>query len=335
MPSTDTSLSAPNPVLRLDVLQAPIAAELKAFDRYFREAMRTSVRLLDLILQYVLRQKGKRIRPMLVLLSAKACGRITPSTYYAAALVELLHTATLIHDDVVDASDLRRGWFSVRALWKSKIAVLVGDFLLARGLLLALENREFRLLELLSDAVRRMSEGELLQLERSRSLEADESTYYRIIADKTGSLFAASMACGAASATDDPKRIERFRRAGELLGMAFQIRDDLLDFDIRAGKPRGNDLREHKLTLPLIHALRQAPQEERRIILSLLRRGPRRTGELERIIAFAHAYGGVSYAVHRMRFFAQQALELLADLPPNPAQEALLRLVRFITERDH
>nr|BCX00123.1 MAG: polyprenyl synthetase [Bacteroidota bacterium] len=330
MLNTDSAL-----LLRLEDLQAPIATELKAFERYFREAMRTPVRLLDLILQYVLRQKGKRIRPMLVFLSAKACGRITESTYHAAALIELLHTATLIHDDVVDASDLRRGWFSVRALWKSKVAVLVGDFLLARGLLLAVENGQFRLLEIVSDAVRRMSEGELLQLERSRGLDIDEATYYRIIADKTGSLIAASMASGAASATDDAELVGRFQRAGELVGMAFQIRDDLLDLQGQGGKPQGNDLRDHKLTLPFIYALRQASSEERRAVLGLLRRGRLGPRELERLIRFAHEHGGIAYAEERMRFFADQAVQLLLEaLPLDPTREALLGLIRFMVERD-
>ncbi|NNE36346.1 MAG: polyprenyl synthetase family protein, partial [Rhodothermales bacterium] len=246
-------------------IRAPVENDLREFKKYFRASMRSDVRLLDRIVQYVLRQKGKQLRPTLVLLTARMCGEVSERTYRGAALVELLHSATLIHDDVVDEAERRRGMFSINALWKNKISVLFGDFLLSRGLLLALDSNDYDLLHTMSEAVRRMSEGELLQIEKSRRLDINEETYFRIISDKTASLMSACTVSGAVSVDAPPHTVDQMRQLGEKLGLAFQIRDDLFDFgDRSAGKPIGIDLKEKKLTLPLIHALAKADRSERR-----------------------------------------------------------------------
>ncbi len=335
-PATDPALllqQRGEPV-RLEDLRRPVAEELRAFRRYFREAMRSDVGLLDKVTQYVLHRKGKQIRPLLVLLAARQCGAVTETSYRAAALVELLHTATLVHDDVVDDAERRRGVFSVGALWKNKVAVLFGDFLLSRGLLLSLEHGDYAVLHTLSDAVRRMSEGELLQIEKSRLLDIDEETYFRIISDKTASLIAACLAAGALSATDDEATIDRMRRAGEALGLAFQIRDDLFDFGTDdVGKPIGIDLQEKKMTLPLIYALRQADRRERRRILKIVRKKKKRRADRRAVAAFVRERGGIAYVRARMIEHAGNAYALLADLPPTPAREALLDLVRYTVQR--
>lgn len=296
--------------------------------------MRSRVRLLDIVTQYVLRTKGKLVRPLLVMLSAKACGGTTRATFTAGALVELLHTATLVHDDVVDDALMRRGLFSIQSLWKRKVAVLFGDFLLARGLLLALENKDYRLLHIVSDAVKRMSEGELLQLEKTRHLDIDEATYFRIISDKTASLLSACTATGAASAGADEKVVHLMRDFGEALGLAFQIRDDLFDYGLAdVGKPVGLDVQDKKLTLPLIHALENASSAERRQILRIV--GKKRKGkeDLLMVAEFAESRGGISYAQSRMFAFADEARGYLNELPDSPARDALDRLVWFVVHR--
>lgn len=308
--------------------------ELNEFRRYFRESVRSSVGLLDKITQYVLRQKGKEIRPLLVLLSAKVCGSVHDSTYRAAALVELMHTATLVHDDVVDVAERRRGVFSINALWKNKVAVLFGDFLLSRGLLLALEHRDYDLLHVLSDAVRRMSEGELLQIEKSRHLDIDEETYFRIISDKTASLISACTTCGAVSTSSDQEVIEQMRVIGEKLGLAFQIRDDLFDFGVDdIGKPIGIDLQEKKMTLPLIYALREASKGDRRRILSIVRKSRKNRADIREVSRFVEMRGGLAYARERMHESALEARELLSSFPPNDARDAMLGLVDFTVSR--
>jgi octaprenyl-diphosphate synthase len=318
----------------LDDIRRPVESELKAFQDYFRESMRSDVGLLDKITQYVLRQKGKRIRPILVLLSAKLCGGITETSYRAAALVELLHTATLVHDDVVDDAERRRGMFSINALWKNKIAVLLGDFLLSRGLLLSLDHQDYGVLHALSDAVRRMSEGELLQIEKSRLLDIDEKTYFRIISDKTASLIAACTTSGALSATDDDDLVERMRTMGEKLGLAFQIRDDLFDFGAEdVGKPIGIDLQEKKMTLPLIHALREAGRGEKRQIMNIVQQDEKSRNDIRTVSQFVADRGGIAYARRRMTAFAREAHGQLADLPPSEARDALLNLVAFTVQR--
>jgi len=324
----------PTRALSLSAIRSPVEAELKEFRRYFRGAMRSRVRLLDAIIQYLLRQKGKQIRPLLVLLSAKASGRVDESTYRAAALVELLHTATLVHDDVVDDSDKRRGLYSIKALWKNRVAVLVGDFLLSRGLLLALRYKDYELLQVVSEAVRRMSEGELLQIEKARKLDINEETYFRIISDKTASLIASCTQCGATSANADPETRERMRLFGEKLGIAFQIRDDLFDYgQVDVGKPLGLDVKDKKMTLPLIHALEKAPGPERKKIMKLIRRNRKKPSEVRTILDFVESHEGTAYARASMEKYAGEALELLHDLPDSDALDALRRLVAYTISR--
>ncbi|PSQ75521.1 MAG: polyprenyl synthetase [Bacteroidetes bacterium QH_7_62_13] len=303
----------------LDAIRTPVEDDLDAFQTYFREAMRADHTLLDKITQYVLWQKGKRIRPLLVLLSAKACaGQASDSTHRAAALVELLHTATLVHDDVVDDAEKRRGVFSINALWKNKIGVLMGDFLLSRGLLLSLDHDDYTILHTLSDAVRRMSEGELLQIEKSRLLDIDEETYFRIISDKTASLISACTKSGAVSVSEDEGLIERMHQFGETLGLAFQIRDDLFDFSAQeSGKPIGIDLQEKKMTLPLIVALRDASRSDRKRILKLVDEDDKSHDELRTIATFVRERGGIEYA-----------------RSPSDARASLVGLTEFAIKRD-
>lgn len=319
----------------LEEIRAPVEDDLEAFRTYFREAMRSEHTLLDKITQYVLWQKGKRIRPLLVLLSAQACGReTTDMTHRAAALVELLHTATLVHDDVVDDAEERRGVFSVNALWKNKIAVLLGDFLLSRGLLLSLDHDDYSVLHTLSDAVQRMSEGELLQIEKSRLLDIDEETYFRIISDKTASLISACTKSGAVSVSDDETLIECMDRFGELLGRAFQIRDDLFDFSAEdAGKPIGIDLQEKKMTLPLIVALREAGRREKKRILKLVDQDEKDRDDVQTIASFVNDHGGIEHARSKMESLATEARSMLATLPPSEARASLVGLTKFAIQR--
>ena len=320
--------------LTLDGIRNPISSELKHFHGYFRDAMRSRVFLLDRVIQYLLRQKGKQLRPILVLLSAKAAGDVQESTYRGAALVELLHTATLVHDDVVDDADRRRGMFSINALWKNKIAVLLGDFLLSRGLLLALDHKDYTLLHIVSDAVKRMSEGELLQIEKARKLDIDEATYFQIISDKTASLLSACTACGAASTTDDPDTIELFRDFGQALGMAFQIRDDLFDYGVKdIGKPLGIDLQEKKMTLPLIYSMTQADRKEKKRIMKIIRKKDKSKKDIAEVSTFVSEKGGIAHATQVMMDYAQQALILLDKLPASPARSSLADLVTFTVTR--
>ncbi len=296
----------------LDEIVLPIRDEIKVFNNEFKRAIRSRVGLVDTIARYILHQKGKKIRPMLVLLSAAATGGINDSTYRAATMVELLHTATLIHDDVVDNADTRRGIASINAAWKNKIAVLMGDYLLSRGLLLSLENNEFRFLKVSSVAVKRMSEGELLQIQKSRQLDMDEATYFRIISDKTASLISTCCELGAVSATTDENTIAHLRDFGEYVGLAFQIRDDVLDYEGKEatlGKPIGGDIRERKVTLPLIYALENAPRNEARSVLRQLKKG--KTGSrIGEVIEFAEKYGGIERAHQKAEEFISNWKEL-------------------------
>ena len=318
----------------LKQIRQPVEADLKVFRETFRDAMRSPVRLLDTVVQYILRQKGKEIRPTLVLLSAQLAGGVTERSYRAAALVELLHTATLVHDDVVDEADTRRGMASINALWKNKVGVLLGDYLLSRGLLLALDAGDADLLHVVSDAVRRMSEGELLQIEKARKLDITEASYFRIISDKTASLIAACMALGALSAGAEPEAIERAKAVGENLGLAFQIRDDLFDYDgIDIGKPIGLDLQERKMTLPLIAALDVASTADRSRIRRLVRKRTKRPAHIREIATFVEANGGLSYARERMDALARDAAEGLLTFPPSEARDALVDLCRYVVAR--
>jgi octaprenyl-diphosphate synthase len=318
----------------LNAIQGVIDEELKAFEARFREAMRSPVPLLDKITFYIVRRKGKQVRPMFVFLSAKLCGEVQDATYTAASLVELLHTATLVHDDVVDDSFERRGFFSINALWKNKIAVLVGDYLFSQGMLLALRNKQYRLLEIVSDAVKAMSEGELLQIEKARRLDIEEGVYYEIIRQKTASLIASACAAGAASATAEEDVIERMRLFGEKIGIAFQIRDDLFDFGTdNVGKPLGIDIKEKKMTLPLIYALKHTDAAERRRIIGLIRRHSENPEKVREVVDFVRGSGGLEYARQAMEDFRSQAFELLAAFPHSPVRQSLEDLVGFVTER--
>ncbi|MBI3580275.1 MAG: polyprenyl synthetase family protein [Ignavibacteriales bacterium] len=320
----------------LDTIKAPIESELKGFSGFFKDSMRSKVGLVDIVARYLVRQKGKRVRPILVFLSAKACGEINESTYRAATLVEILHTATLIHDDVVDDADTRRGLASINAVWKNKIAVLMGDYLLSRGLLLSLENNDYFFLHSTSNAVKRMSEGELLQIQKSRQLNIDEETYLKIIGDKTASLLSTCTEIGAASATQDHHKRTMLREFGEHVGMAFQIRDDLLDYLGRKsiiGKPTGIDLKEKKLTLPLIYALNHAPRKDAKQALKMIKNGAKQK-EIEWVIQFVEANGGIDYAIVRAEYYSELARTNLAPLPESPAKESLLQFVEFVMERN-
>ena len=314
--------------------QEIIAVELKQFESLFKEAVKSNVPLLDRILKYVVKTKGKQLRPMFVLLAARLCGEITPVTYRAASLVELLHTATLVHDDVVDEASERRGFFSVYALWKNKASVLVGDYLLAKGLLLSLENKDFKVLEILSDAVKKMSEGELLQLEKSRLLNITEEDYFSIIKNKTASLLASACAAGAFSASQDEDLTEKLRLFGENTGIAFQIKDDLFDYGSEdVGKPTGNDIREKKLTLPLIYTLKTVSAETRRKLIYIIKNKNKDKSSVQLVIDEVKKTGGIQYAEEVMATYKKAALDLLEGFPASEARDALSEMVKFTTER--
>lgn len=320
--------------LRLEDIKAPIASEMQEFEPKFRASMKTRVLLLDKIMSYIVKRKGKQMRPMFVFLSAGTCGAINDSTFRGAALIELLHTATLVHDDVVDEANYRRGFFSVNALWKNKVAVLVGDFLLSRGLILSIENKDFNLLRIVTGAVKEMSEGELLQIEKSRRLDIDEEVYYEIIRQKTASLIASCCAVGASSsgATDDV--VEKMRAFGEKIGMAFQIKDDLFDYgEVEIGKPLGIDIREKKMTLPLIYALSQSDWLEKRKIISIVRNESGNPRKVREVIAYVKRSGGIRYAVEKMNAFHGEAMAILESFPPSAYRNSLKDLVQFTIDR--
>jgi octaprenyl-diphosphate synthase len=321
-------------MLSLNEIKKPIAAELDNFEGKFRASMQSSVPLLDRITHYIVKRKGKQIRPMFVFFSASLCGGITEATHRGAALVELLHTATLVHDDVVDNSYQRRGFFSINALWKNKIAVLVGDFLLSKGLLLSINNGDFGLLKIVSDAVKQMSEGELLQIEKARRLDIDEKVYYDVIRQKTASLIASCCACGAASAGANDEIIEKMRLFGEKVGIAFQIKDDLFDFGTDdVGKPLGIDIKEKKITLPLIYALNNASSSEKKRIINLVKNHNEEAEKVTEIISFVRNGGGMDYAKSQMEDYQNQAFAILSEFPEHGSRTALEQLIRFTTER--
>ena len=320
----------------LEPIKAPISAELKVFEERFRDAVRSKVALLDKIMYYIVRRKGKQMRPMFVFLSAKICApHVNDTTYTAASLIELLHTASLVHDDVVDGAYQRRGFFSINALWKNKIAVLVGDYLLSQGLLLALRNEDYNLLQILSQAVKDMSEGELLQIEKARRLDIKEDIYYEIIRQKTAALIAASCSAGAASVLpEDKKAIASMHRFGEMIGIAFQIRDDLFDFGTEdVGKPVGIDIKEKKMTLPLIYALQQASRRERRKMINIVKNHSDNKRKVQEVIEFVRKSGGLEYAKGVMQDYRKQAFEILRTYPESASRIAMEELVMFVTER--
>lgn len=322
-------------VKSLSSIKGPIEEELKAFEIYFKNSMQSKVPLLDRITHYIVKSKGKQMRPMFVFLCAKVCGEANEKTHIAASLIELLHTASLVHDDVVDDSYERRGFFSINALWKNKIAVLVGDFFFAQGFLMAISNKEFKLLEIMSSAVKEMSEGELLQIEKTRKLDIDEEMYYKIISQKTASLIASACASGAASATTDEDQIQKMYELGKKIGIAFQIRDDLFDFGTQdVGKPLGIDIKEKKITLPLIYALKNCSKEQKIRTINTIKKDYDKPEKVKEVIAFVRESGGLEYAKEAMYRFRKEAFDLLHEFPESPSRESLEDLVNFVTERE-
>jgi octaprenyl-diphosphate synthase len=319
----------------IDQIKAPIASEMETFESKFRDSMKSKVPLLDKITHYIVKHKGKQMRPMFVFLSAKLTGTLNESTYIAASLIELLHTATLVHDDIVDDSTERRGFFSINALWKNKIAVLVGDYLLSRGLLLSVDNNEYRLLQIVSNSVREMSEGELLQIEKARKLNIDEAIYFDIIRQKTASLIASCCACGAASVKADEAVIERMRLFGEKVGIAFQIKDDLLDYGmgIDIGKPVGIDIQEKKLTLPIIYVLNNSSFFERRKIVNIIKNYNDDIDKVSWLIKHVIDKGGIQYATQKMMEYKDSAIEILHEFPDSEARKSLELLVNYTIDR--
>jgi len=318
----------------IDQIKQPIAADIDVFEEKFKASMHSETPLLDRITHYIVKRKGKQIRPMFVFFAAKLCGGIQESTHRGAALVELLHTATLVHDDVVDNAYERRGFFSINALWKNKIAVLVGDYLLAKGLLLSVNNNELRLLQIVSEAVRQMSEGELLQIEKVRKMDISEELYFDVIRQKTASLIASCCACGAASSGADEETIEKMRLFGEKVGIAFQIKDDTFDFGTDdVGKPLGIDIKEKKVTLPLIYALNHADRSERKKIINLVKNHQEDPVKIQAIIDFVNSKNGVHYANQKMMQYQQEAFDILYTFEEGEARTGLEQLVRYTTER--
>jgi octaprenyl-diphosphate synthase len=322
-------------MLNINDIKRPIAAQIDVFEEKFKTSMQSSVPLLDRITHYIVKRKGKQIRPMFVFFSASICGGINESTHRGAALVELLHTATLVHDDVVDNSYQRRGFFSINALWKNKIAVLVGDYLLSKGLLLSIDNGDFKLLKIVSEAVKQMSEGELLQIEKVRRMDISEAVYYEVIRQKTASLIASCCACGAASAGADEDTIEKMRLFGEKIGIAFQIKDDMFDFGTDdVGKPLGIDIKEKKVTLPLIYSLNNSQSSEKKRIINLVKNHNDDPEKIAQIISFVNQTGGLQYAETQMRKYQEEAFDILNTFPEGESRTGLEQLVRFTTERN-
>jgi octaprenyl-diphosphate synthase len=317
-------------------IQAPVGKEMQVFSGHFREVLRSDVPLLDTIMRYIVKRKGKQMRPLFVFLTAKLHGEVVEKTHTAASLIELLHTATLVHDDVVDESDRRRGFFSIQALWKKKIAVLVGDYLLSRGLLTAVDAEAFDLLKLTSRAVKEMSEGELLQIEKSRRLDITEEVYFDIIRRKTASLIAACCACGAASTGGDADQVDVMWKFGEKTGLAFQIKDDLLDLGDgkRTGKPTGQDIREKKLTLPLIHTLQVADGNVRRRLIKLVKRAPKDPEAVREVMDAILNGPGLKYAREKMMVLRNEAVEILNDFEEGDAKNALIDMLDFTIQRN-
>jgi octaprenyl-diphosphate synthase len=318
----------------LAYIKSPIENELKIFEDKFKDSVKSKVPLLDTIMNYIVKRKGKQMRPLLVLHCAKLFGEVNESTYRGAALVELLHTATLVHDDVVDESNMRRGFFSINALWKNKVAVLVGDYLLSKGLLLSLKNKDFKALEILSSAVEQMSEGELLQMEKARKLDITEEVYFDIITKKTASLLASCCGIGANSTGVSEEVLEDVIAMGEAVGIAFQIKDDLFDYgDNKIGKPTGIDIIEKKMTLPLIYALNVADKGERRKIIKVIKNSKKSKADIQEVIQFVKIKGGIEYAQTRMLEYKKKAEDLLNSIPTESSTEYLKALIDYVIER--
>jgi octaprenyl-diphosphate synthase len=320
----------------VEQIKKPIGYEMDLFEQKFLLSMSSKVALLNRITHYIVNRKGKQMRPMFVFLVAKmvANGEVSERTYRGASVIELIHTATLVHDDVVDDSNRRRGFFSVNALWKNKIAVLIGDFLLSKGLLLSIDNNDFDLLKIISIAVREMSEGELLQIEKARKLDITEDIYYEIIRQKTATLIAACCSLGAASVKPESLHVESMRKFGELIGMAFQIKDDLFDYgDEQIGKPTGIDIKEQKMTLPLIHVLNQASKKDKKWLINSVKNHNKDTKRVKEVIAFVKDNGGLDYAVNKMKSFQEEALQLLKTYPDSDYKNSLELMVNYVIDR--
>jgi octaprenyl-diphosphate synthase len=316
-------------------IKRPVEKEMAKFEAYFNKTMRSEIPLLNIILNYILRRKGKQMRPLLVFLTAKLNGDIAEPTFIAATFIELLHTASLVHDDVVDDAHERRGALSINALWNSKIAVLVGDYMLSKGMLISVEKHRFDMLDIVSEAVKSMSEGELLQLQKARKLNIKEEDYFKIIISKTAALLSACTACGARSVTDDSETIQLMKEFGENIGIAFQIRDDLLDYEGTGltGKIAGNDIKEKKITLPLIHALEQSPNSDRKRILSIVKNKKKSKAELDEVITFVSDYGGMEYAELKMNQYRDKALAILENYKDSDVKDSLREFVNYTTSR--
>lgn len=317
-------------------VQNVIGTELSLFEKKFSDSVKGSNQLLDRIMKFIIKRKGKQMRPMFVFLSAKIAGEINESTYRAASLIELLHTATLVHDDVVDNSMKRRNFFSINALWKNKIAVLVGDYLLSKGLLLSIDNGDYKILQITSRAVKEMSEGELMQMEKARKLDINESIYFDIIRAKTASLLAAACASGAYSATTDESVAEKFRLFGEKVGIAFQIKDDLFDYgQDNIGKPTGIDIKEKKMTLPLIYALNNASRADKSRVIYIVKNNSTDRDKVNEVIDYVQKSGGIQYAHHKMLEYKRDALNILDTFPESPAMSAMKELVDYVIDRKY
>ena len=320
---------------QLSKIKLPIQKEMILFEKKFKDSLQSKTALLDKIMYYIIKRKGKQIRPMFVFLTCRMFGEITEKSYRSASLIELLHTATLIHDDVVDESHLRRGFFSLNAIWKNKIAVLVGDFLLSKGLLLSIKNRDYDLLEIVSSAVQDMSEGELLQIEKARRLDIEEDVYFEIIRKKTAMLIASCCACGASSINQPKDTIEKMRLFGEQIGIAFQIKDDLFDYTETniIGKPVGIDIREKKMTLPLIYTINKVNKQTRSLIINTIKNDSKNDKKIINIISIVKKSGGVIYAEDRMKEFQKKAIKTISSFPNNDAKSSLLKLVDYVINR--
>ena len=313
----------------------PIKTEMDSFEKKFRESVSSDVPIVDKIMHYIIKRKGKQIRPIFVFLSSKLFGKISKSSYTAASLIELLHTATLIHDDVVDESNLRRGVFSINAVWKNKIAVLVGDFLLSKGLLLSVKNKEYKMLEIMSSAVEQMSEGELLQMEKSRKLNISEDDYYKIIRKKTAALISACCESGAVASKQCDTVCEKMRLFGEYAGMAFQIKDDLFDYEsnINIGKPKGIDIKDKKLTLPIIYSLNNVSYNQKRNIINTIKRDYDNEEKIIELYNIVKSCGGIDYSKKIMKKYHDKAIGILNEFEDNEAKKSLILLLKFIINR--
>ena len=317
-------------------IKEPIYQEMELFEEKFTQSMSSKVALLNRITHFIVNRKGKQMRPMFVFLVAKLLGegKVNERTYRGASVIELIHTATLVHDDVVDDSNKRRGFFSINALWKNKIAVLVGDYLLSKGLLLSIENEDFDILKIISVAVREMSQGELLQIEKARNLDITEEIYYAIIRQKTATLLASCCALGAQSVNATPEEVDKMHRFGEVLGMAFQIKDDLFDYgDQRIGKPTGIDIKEQKMTLPLIHTLNVVSKKEKKTLINIVKNDNKNKVKVKELISIVKEKGGLDFAIKKMESYRKEALSLLFEFPKNEFRDALELMLNYVIER--